>query len=52
MSRGKVAAVAALERNPNVRYAEPSYVVHAATTLPPNDPSYGQLWGLADIASS
>lgn len=40
-------AVAALQRNPNVLYAEPDYVVHA--TLTPNDPSFGNLWGMANI---
>ena len=39
--------VAALSRNPNVIYAEPDYVVHS--TSQPNDPSYGSLWGMANI---
>ena len=42
--------VAALERNPNVVYAEPDYVVHASLT--PNDPSYGNLWGMTNIKAA
>jgi hypothetical protein len=38
------AAVDALLRNPHVRYVEPNYVVTATNV--PNDPSFGQLWGL------
>ncbi len=30
--------------DPNVEYAEPNYIYH--TTLTPNDPSFGELWGL------
>jgi subtilisin family serine protease len=30
--------------DPNVEYAEPNYIVHAL--VPPNDPSFGELWGL------
>ncbi len=45
VSNGRVAStIAALKRNPAVRYAEPDYLVHSI--LVPNDPSYGQLWGL------
>jgi subtilisin family serine protease len=40
-------AVAALSKNPNVIYAEPDYIVSATTT--PNDPMFGQLWGMAKI---
>jgi subtilisin family serine protease len=40
-------AVTALRNNPNVLYAEPDYVVTAIAT--PNDPLYGQLWGMAKI---
>ncbi len=39
-----VRAVAALEANPNVEYAEPNYILHAYET--PNDPMFGQLWGM------
>jgi subtilisin family serine protease len=40
-------AVAALSKNPNVVYAEPDYLVSATAT--PNDPLFGQLWGMAKI---
>ena len=36
--------LAFLRNHPDVAYAEPNYVVHADAT--PNDPSFGQLWGL------
>ncbi|MFM7252619.1 MAG: putative Ig domain-containing protein, partial [Ilumatobacteraceae bacterium] len=44
--RSTAAALAALDRNPNVRYAEPNYVVHSAFAS--NDPLYtnGSLWGM------
>ena len=38
-------AVAQLKQHPDVRYAEPNYVYHVSAT--PNDPLYGQLWGLS-----
>jgi len=40
-------AVAALRSNPAVAYAEPNYLYRADSV--PNDPRYGQLWGLARI---
>jgi subtilisin family serine protease len=40
-------AIAVLSKNPNVLYAEPDYVVEAIAT--PNDPLFGQLWGMAKI---
>ena len=42
-------AVAALESNPAVAYAEPNYLYHA--TALPNDPRYSQLWGMAKISA-
>lgn len=44
------AALAAARANPFVAYAEPNYILHAATT--PNDPKYldNTLWGLNKIA--
>src|SRR5207247_5448022 len=33
-----------LEQDPRVAYAEPNFILHAATT--PNDPSFPQEWGL------
>jgi len=45
---GSVAsAIAALEANPAVAYAEPNWIYHAEAL--PNDPRYSQLWGLAKI---
>ena len=41
------AAIAELENNPAVEYAEPNWIYHADAV--PNDPRYGQLWGLAKI---
>jgi subtilisin family serine protease len=43
--KGPVAArIAGLKRHREVRYAEPNYLLHADLT--PNDPQFGQLWGL------
>jgi thermitase len=42
-------AVAALERDPAVAYAEPNYLYHATATS--NDPHLSQLWGLARISA-
>lgn len=36
--------IAAYRRDPNVEFAEPNYIVHAAGI--PNDPSFPLLWGL------
>jgi subtilisin family serine protease len=45
-------AIARLRQHPEVRYAEPDYVVHA--TAAPSDPYYRKLWGMdairADLA--
>ena len=38
-----------LSGDPNVEYAEPDYVVYA--TKIPNDPSFGNLWGLSKISA-
>ena len=32
------------QKNPNVVYVEPNYILRLAAA--PNDPSYGQLWGM------
>jgi subtilisin family serine protease len=42
-------AVAELESNPAVAYAEPNWTYHALAT--PDDPRYSQLWGLARISA-
>jgi subtilisin family serine protease len=36
--------ISRLKSYPQVRYAEPNYIVHADVT--PNDPSYAQLWAM------
>ncbi|MBX4197388.1 S8 family serine peptidase [Candidatus Saccharibacteria bacterium] len=41
-----------LKNNPQVRYAEPDYIVHADARSPgigPNDSSYSKLWGMKTI---
>ena len=43
--RDVAAAARAYERNPNVAYAEPNFIAAPVATTP-NDPSFGQLWGL------
>jgi hypothetical protein len=40
----------ALSGHPDVLYVEPNYIVRATTE--PNDPDYGQLWGLQNIAAN
>ena len=40
-------AVAQLEEMPQVAYAEPNFIYHPAFT--PNDPLFGQQWGLRNI---
>ena len=44
-------AVQALSANPNVKYAEPNYVVHADVFIP-NDPQFDQLWGLDNFGQT
>ncbi len=43
------AAVARLERDPAVAYAEPNFLYRATAT--PNDPRLSQLWGMARISA-
>lgn len=38
---------ALFSQSPDVEYAEPNYIIKAAAT--PNDPRFGELWGLARI---
>ncbi len=46
------------QRNPNVLYAEPNYIIRttakatATITATPNDPSFGSLWGLNNTGQS
>jgi serine protease len=44
------AKIASLKRHPEVRYAEPNYLVQAVDT--PNDPSYMQLWAMKNTGQS
>ena len=44
-------AVAALERNPNVLYAEPNFYYRPDARIP-NDPRFGELWGLHSTADT
>jgi len=44
-----MAAIAALNENPDVLYAEPNYIMHADVT--PNDPSFPTLYGLTKIGA-
>ena len=46
-AEGVARALEQLRRDPRVRYAEPNFLVHADAV--PNDPGYGQLWGLSMI---
>jgi subtilisin family serine protease len=43
-------ALKRLGSDPSVAYAEPNFVVHALRT--PNDPSFGQLWGLVNTGQT
>lgn len=44
-------ALAVLSRNPAVAYAEPDYVVREHAVIP-NDPSFNQLWGMANTGQT
>ncbi len=44
-------AIAALSRNPAVEYVEPDYVVREHAVIP-NDPSFGQLWGMRNTGQT
>lgn len=47
---GSVAdAVAALNADPRVEYAEPNYLYRATSIVTPDDPHYPRLWGLDKI---
>lgn len=43
-------AVEAMRRNPDVEFAQPNFIYHALTV--PNDPSFGQLWGLRNTGQT
>jgi subtilisin family serine protease len=45
-----LSAIAALNKEPDVLYAEPNYIMHA--TALPNDPQFIQLWGLKNTGQS
>jgi thermitase len=46
----ELAAIDALERDPNVLYAEPNYIAIALDTIP-NDSGYASQWGLPKIGA-
>jgi thermitase len=43
-------AIDALERDPNVLYAEPNYIAYVSDTIP-NDAGYASQWGLSKIGA-
>jgi serine protease len=46
----ELAKIAVLKANPNVRYAEPDYILHAeGSASAPNDPDFTKLWGMKMI---
>jgi len=49
-SEDTLKAVEALRQQPDVLYAEPNYLLYPNTTTP-NDPSFGQLYGLTKIGA-
>ncbi|HEV7806850.1 MAG TPA: S8 family serine peptidase [Solirubrobacteraceae bacterium] len=50
---GDPAAVAArLNRSPAVLYAEPNYILRASAPQIPNDPRFGELYGLNNVGQS
>jgi subtilisin family serine protease len=48
-SKNVATLIRELSARGDVAYAEPNYIVHA--TLTPNDPSFGNLWGLNTISA-
>jgi subtilisin family serine protease len=49
-SRNTAALIDALAGRPDVAFVEPDYIVHAVETIP-DDPRYGELWGMAKISA-
>lgn len=49
-SKNAEALATALQKNPNIVYAEPNYIVRLAAT--PNDTAFGNLWGLRNTGQS
>ena len=43
-------AISILEKNPNVEYVEPNYILTA--DIVPNDTDFNDLWGLNDVGDS
>lgn len=52
-SKGVAALIAELSARADVEYAEPNYIVHTgdAVAAIPNDPRFGELWGLQAISA-
>ncbi len=49
-SKGAGDLVRGFSAHPDAEYAEPNYILHAVVL--PNDPSFGQLWGLQNTGQS
>jgi len=45
------ALVSQYRNHPDIEFVEPNYVVNTSTTVP-NDPSFGNLWGLNNVGQS
>ncbi len=50
-TKNKDVVIRALNKNPNIEYAEPDYIVSHCQTYP-NDPYGGNLWGLNNIGQT
>src|SRR2546422_997902 len=50
VSKNVASLVRELSARPDIKYAEPNYIVH--TTAIPNDPRFGELWGLQNTGQT
>jgi len=50
VSKNVASLVRELSARPDIKYAEPNYIVHA--TAIPNDPRFGELWGLQNTGQT
>lgn len=51
-TRTTAALIASLGQDPTVEYAEPNYLRWPCDAPPPNDPLFGQLWGLENTGQT